>query len=529
MFKALLKSRLLAMFSSVTQGKKKKVKSKGSIVALSIVFLLLAVYFIGAMSVMFYGICLIAKETGDYYSVFTLGIMISSALALVGSIFATKTQIFESTDNELLLSMPIKPRYIFLSRMLVLLFVNLLLESVVMLPCIVVYGIVCTYNPLGLVFAIGIYILIPFLTLALSSLIGWMVAEISSRMKNKTLVTVVSFVVFFLGYMYLCFMVGYGSEEEAVDLSFLKNTFIFYQGGKSVSEGAFLPFLYFSLFVIAISVAVYIALDKSFIRIITTKRARAKIKYSGNSEKRTDIGRALLKKEIRKFFSSPAYIMNGGMGNLMCVIFAVMIFITGEDMVYSLEISGLMTQIGFIIPCVPVIVMSFMASTNIVSAPSFSLEDKNLWILKSSPVNPVEIIMAKVKAHIVICTPLPLIGTLIASFPMGLNVAQAILSIAVVFSFVCIGAYWGMLMGIKFPKFGWQNENVAVKQGMAIMGAMFGAMLYSIALCALGILSARISSYLAYAVMLLPSILICMLIHLYFIKRGKLLFDNLKQ
>ena len=116
MLKTLIKSRISAMFASMTQGKKNKKQKKLATGLLIALFVFLIAYFLFAMGAMSYGLCYMGLQTGDTYAVFTMAVIISSALCLFGSIFATKTQIFESKDNELLLSMPIPPKYIFISR-----------------------------------------------------------------------------------------------------------------------------------------------------------------------------------------------------------------------------------------------------------------------------------------------------------------------------------------------------------------------------------------------------------------------------
>ena len=185
MLKILLKSRLAALWASMSQGSKKK-KKQVSGVALIIVFAFLAVYMLGALSLMFFGMATVLKSQNELWAYFTLASLISAALCLFGSIFATKTQIFDSKDNELLLSMPIPPKYIFISRILVLLFVNYLLEAIVMLPAMVVYGIIVGYTVIGLIYAILGFVFIPFLSLAVSSLIAWIISYIASKLQNRS-------------------------------------------------------------------------------------------------------------------------------------------------------------------------------------------------------------------------------------------------------------------------------------------------------------------------------------------------------
>ena len=151
MFRTLLKSRFAALGASLTQRSKKR-SSSGTKVLLIILFAFLGVYFVAAFGMMFFGFSTVLYPRGDGWQIFALASIVASALCMFGSIFTTKTQIFESGDNELLLSMPIPPRYIFFSRMAILLIVNYGLEALVMLPAMVAYGIVGRYSFSGFLF-----------------------------------------------------------------------------------------------------------------------------------------------------------------------------------------------------------------------------------------------------------------------------------------------------------------------------------------------------------------------------------------
>lgn len=526
MLKALIKTRLWALLSGFTKGKEGKRRTTGGIITVAVISALLIAYIVGAMSVMLYGICAISVQLNQTYAVFTLGVIIATGLSIIGSIFTTKSQIFESKDNELLLSMPIKQKDIFLSRIIPLLLINLGFESVIMLPCIVIYGILVGYTAVSFIFAMLIYILIPFITLALSTVIAWVVAEIASRMKNKTLVSVILFVLFFGAYMVGAFFLGYNSEEMAnIDLSPFENIPVFSWAGLAVSEGAALEFVLFALVCIVPSIITYIILDKCFIRIITSKRVSAKFEYKGNLEKSTTVLGALTKKEIRRFFSSASYVLNAGMGNIMAVLFSVMILAYGKEMSViltspELAIGGV--NLSGVVKILPCVLIGFVALMNTVSAPSFSLESKSLWILKSAPVSTSDIIFSKLICHITVCLPLSIISTALASIGFGLGVGDILLNVVAIIFFVVFGAYLGIFFGIKYPKFDWKNETEAVKQGIALIGSMLGGMLYGVIMFVAGVaLTVVVSPYLAFAVMLLVSALICLAIHLYLNKKGE--------
>ncbi|MBQ8739870.1 MAG: hypothetical protein IJZ04_10310, partial [Clostridia bacterium] len=113
MLKILVKSKISAFFASIsntgTKKSNKKPRSKALSILLIILFAFLVVYMMFAIGAMCFGMELLALETGDTWFAPTLVSLISVSLCLLGSVFTTKTQIFESKDNDLLLSMPIPP------------------------------------------------------------------------------------------------------------------------------------------------------------------------------------------------------------------------------------------------------------------------------------------------------------------------------------------------------------------------------------------------------------------------------------
>ena len=537
MLKTLLRSRFSALWASLSQGSKKK-KTGATGVILIVVFAFLAVYMLGAISIMFFGLGYAMNEQGDAWAFFTLASLIASALCLFGSIFTTKTQIFESKDNDLLLSMPIPPKYILISRILVLLIVNYILEALVMLPAIVMYGVTIGYTFVGFIFAILSFILIPFVTLAISAIIAWIISFIASKIRNKTLISTAMFVIFFAAYMYFCFSLGSftGSGEEMnIDLSGLKNTFIFYYLGNSVANKSFLHFVLFALFAIIPSIITFMVISHSFIKIITTKKTAKKVEYKQNNEKSSSPFIALVKKEIKRFFSSTAYIMNCGIGSIMLVILSVVVAINAPSILEAIEVQfsdptqSIPAELIYsFIPVIIAIASTFISSMSLVSTPSISLENNNLWILHSLPIKPKTILFAKITNHMIICTPVSIIAVIIACISLKVSLLNTILVILSTVMIIGFTAYFGMFLGLKFPKFDWQNENVAVKQGFAIFGSMFGSMIYAMILSVITFLVAVFNATLAIFVIIIPSLILCILLHLYFVYKAEKDFEKLK-
>ena len=87
-----------------------------------------------------------------------------------------------------------------------------------------------------------------------------------------------------------------------------------------------------------------------------------------------------------------------------------------------------------------------------------------------------------------------------------------------------------MLLGLKFPKFDWLNENVAVKQGFAVFGALMGGMLWSVILIAVAFLfTVLVNIILAAITVIILNLIMCLPIYLYFNGKAEKTFKLLKQ
>ncbi|NLB62450.1 MAG: hypothetical protein GX802_08595, partial [Clostridiales bacterium] len=127
----------------------------------------------------------------------------ATGIMFVSSIFTAQTQLFESRDNDLLLALPIPPSYLLLSRMSVLLIICYFLDLVVFLPALIVYLMNYTLSVAQIVCYFGVFLVLPLFAIALASLFGWLLALLTSRMRNKTVFTMILSLAFLGGYFYV--------------------------------------------------------------------------------------------------------------------------------------------------------------------------------------------------------------------------------------------------------------------------------------------------------------------------------------
>jgi len=132
---------------------------------------------------------------------FALVGLMSFGISFFFTALAAKSELFDSKDTELLLSLPIKPRTILLSRLSIFLGSEYLFSFLVMLPAGIAWGIHAGVSFLPL-YILG-SLCLPLLTAALASLVGWLLALLTANTRRKNLLTVIFSLIFMGLYMYV--------------------------------------------------------------------------------------------------------------------------------------------------------------------------------------------------------------------------------------------------------------------------------------------------------------------------------------
>lgn len=536
MIKTLIKKQLrelfAVMFGRSVMGKNKNTKKQAGKGMIAL-YIFLLVYVVAVFGGMFFSCSLILFEAfspaGLTWLAFSLMGLMATMLAVIGSVFTTHSTLYEAKDNELLLSMPIKPSHILFARMFVLYLMNLFYEALVLIPCVAAYFFVNGFNALVLVYSVILLAVLPLFALALSSVLGWLVALVASRIKNKSFFSVIISLGFIAIYYYFFMQIQNSINELVANGGIIaKNikTFVYpvYAMGAAAS-GDTLSLLIFDIIVLALFALVYSVLSKSFIRIVTTNKGGKKAKYREKAYRAASAEKALFRKEISRFLSSAAYILNCGLGVIFILIAAIFLIIKGG------EISSVFNEIPFLNKASSLIVcaiLGFMATMNLVSAPSVSLEAKTYWLLRSLPVSSWSVLKSKLFLHISITVPPSMICALTAGliFQSGVFMTLLMLAFAVIINLLvaCIG----LCLNLKFPNFTWTNEAVPIKQGASIILTMLAGMgiIFFFA-----ILYLFVGTFIAPWIFLLAAVIILfaasVILILWLKKRGTKIFESL--
>jgi len=192
MIKYLIKNRLRsALGAMVGKGKGGAVKkaSAGRIVGFTLLYAYVIGTFLLLSSIVSFSLGAVLIPGGASWLYFSVFMIASFSIVFIFSIFETKSELFECKDNDLLLSMPIKPKDIVISRISVVLIYNYIEELIIMLPCIVSYSIFSRGDIIGVLGALVMSMLLPLFATAIASGVGYVVAIVSKRTKKNSFVT----------------------------------------------------------------------------------------------------------------------------------------------------------------------------------------------------------------------------------------------------------------------------------------------------------------------------------------------------
>lgn len=205
MLKTLLKKQMAEIFRNYFYDpKKNKMRSKGATIAYIALYALLMVGLLGGMfALMAVGLCGPLVEAGMDWLYYLLIGLIAVLLGTFGSVFSTYSSLYLSKDNDLLLSMPIPVRCVMASRLLGVYLLGLMYAAVVIVPGVIVYWITAPVTAGAIVGGVLMVLLVSVIVMVLSCLLGWVVARISLKLKNKSFITVILSLLFLAAYYFV--------------------------------------------------------------------------------------------------------------------------------------------------------------------------------------------------------------------------------------------------------------------------------------------------------------------------------------
>ena len=477
MTKALFKKQLMESFAWVYQDKKTgKNRSGKGLVSYAVLYL--AVF--GIVGSVFYEVAnmlcppLLEANLGWLY--FALMGLVGAVFGTFGSVFNTYTTLYQAKDNDLLLAMPIPSNHVLLARLSGVYVMGLLYEMLVMLPVNIVYFLYAQVSITEALFIVLIPLVLSLFVLALSCVLGWIIAWCASRLKNTKIVTTALSLVFLACYF------AFFSQSMTILQNFLMNPagtgetikgalYPFYHMGLA-AEGNVLSMLIFTAIMLVIFVVVYAVLSHSFLKLATANRGNTKAKYVEKKHKSVTPNRALLRKEFKRFFGSTSYMLNCGLGIVFMIVAAIAIIVEYKD--FSELVFGMFAGYEEVISLIAAASICMMTTMNDMSAPSVSLEGKNIWLVQMLPVSGWQVLSAKLNMHLILSLIPTAILTVCIEWLIKPSLLFAVLIPITAALFVLFIACLGLFTNLKMPNLTWTSEIVPIKQSAGVLITMFG-------------------------------------------------------
>lgn len=528
---ALLRKQMMEVFSWLYQNRKTgKRRSKAGLVGYALLYILL----FGYLAVMFYfaasALCAPLVGVGMGWLYFTIMGLLALLLGVFGSVFNTYTSLYKSKDNDLLLAMPIPPTKILTVRLSGVYAMGLMYQLLVMIPTLIVWFQTASVGVAGVLCTLLIPLILSLLTLVFSALLGWVVALVSGRLKRKNLVIVLLSLLFFAAYYYFCgnlYSIAQNilANPQAFGGMVRGPLYLLYHMGLA-AEGNLASMGVFTAIVAGLFALTFWLLSRNFLKIVTANRGEAKVQYREKQASARSVSGALFHKELRRFLGSANYMLNCGLGVVFMLVAAVALIWQG---------GMVQEMLGIVFPesmetvyLAGAAAVCLLAAMNDVTAPSVSLEGKTLWLSQSLPVSGKQVLMAKLKLHLLLTLIPAAVLTAAVEWVLRPSVPFAILIPAAAGLFILVMAQFGLFLGVKSPNLHWTNEIVPIKQSMSVLLCLLGGWVLIMALGAAYYLLSTVVTPLAYLAGVTALLLaLSLLLHRWLCTKGAARFESL--
>lgn len=476
MLSVLLKKQLTEIFRNYFYNPKtNKARSKAAVAAYIVLFAVLMVVILGGMfTVLSAALCTPLTAAGLDWLYFALMALLATLLGAFGSVFNTYSGLYLAKDNDLLLSMPIPVNTLMASRLLGVYLMGLMYSGVVMLPAVIVYWVATPAPAAAVIGGVLLVFLLSVFVLALSCALGWLVAKISQKLKNKSFITVVLSLAFFGAYYFFYF------KAEDLLQELLRSAAVY---GARIKGAAYPLYL---------------------LGRVGTGDITAMLTVSA---------------VILALFAA--------LWVLLMPLAGFTLLWKGPDIRAALG-AALGAEAGAYLSVMLTAALCMLAAMNDMAAPSVSLEGKSLWLLQSLPVTPWQVLRAKLRFQLLL-TAIPMLVCLVcAVIALPMAAAETALMAVLTLLFVVFSALLGLTLGLKMPHLHWTSELAPIKQSACVAITLLGGWGYALVLLFGFLLAGQHLGAAAYmGIFAVLTLLACVWLYRWLKKKGVVLFAAL--
>ena len=432
------------------------------------------------------------KGTGGEILVLTVFMAFAVVLTLMEGVYKTSNLLFNCKDDNLLLSLPIKKSTVLFIRIFKFYVFELMYNTLIILPAMVVYATnVKVEWTFYLVSIIALFI-IPIVPIVISCIIGGITSLISTKFKYKNIAQIVFTTIALLGVFVVSFNLKGVMNNIAENATSINDiiTKIYYPVGAYVSLATEFNVVNLLIYVgshIALYVLTILVLSKIYFKI----NSRAKSVNIGTTNKEYKVKtkspmRALIRKELNRFTTSPVFIINAGFGLVLFLLLIVLIIVKFDglpEMLEQMEMPMTMETIKAYMPVILFGLLCFSSFMTSITSSMISLEGKTFNLLKSLPLKPFTIVFSKVLTAVLVMIPIFLVGDIVFFIRFGFNILEILFILIATLVLPVLSETIGILINLKYPKMDAENDTEAVKQSTStFISSLLGMLLTGISL-----------------------------------------------
>ena len=470
-------------------------ESRARKIVLPIVLALLVMFSVGSY------VAILAEELAPShltYIVLTIFIMVTSLLTIIEGVYKSQGILFEARDNELLFSLPITQSKIFFIRIFKLITFQFLYNSLFMLPAIIVYAMYEKTNVSFYLISTVMLVLLPIIPTILGCIFGYIIKGLSAKFKARNIMQVLFTSLILLGIFYVSFNMQGMVANIVQNANSIQEiiTKIYYPAGLYIN--LIQNFNILDL-IILLAINIIPAIVFVYVASIFYFKINSKLGERGNSNKKVGVAKStektyrvrtqlsgLIHKEMKRFFSSPVFMVNAGFGMVLMIAVTFALSINFDGMINSM-MQGMETEIpipiGEIKNMMPKVFYGFVVfiscMTSITSS-MISLEGKSFNITKSLPVETEKILLSKVLTSNILSIPIFLICDVIFFIAFKVAIIDIVFILLASIVMPTLTALIGILMNLKYPKMNATSDTEVVKQSMSSMLSVFMGMFVAI-------------------------------------------------
>lgn len=384
-------------------------------------------------------------------------------------IYSVNAVLFDGSDLDQLFSFPLRPLQILFAKVFALVVENWIIGAVIYLPIMAVYCYHETPGAAFYLFAILSFICLPFIPVCLFILIACLLNLVTSGARARNLINTVVILALIAGATFGIQHIVAGYRISAVNSAALIGQFqSFYPPlgdlTSGIVNGSAGDLLLGLLWNIAPFAVLCVALSFGYRALWSRSRAvrktkRGKLSFGAGSPFST-----LYKKELYRYGSSVMYILNSSIGMILMTLFAVLSGRGGKKLQMLEAYFPADLKILFVL-----LIFALALVLSNTTAASISLEGKNLWIIKSWPVDEGRILLAKLSLHLTVTIPLLMVDCVIAGFTMKLGVGNSVVLFVICALFSVLGGLAGLMINLYYHRFDFYNDTQVVKNSASVL------------------------------------------------------------